>query len=271
MYSGTTLTRYSGHVLGAHQRIDRMAFRHLKRITELPADFPAISTILHFEGKNGPDGIKSKSTGTDEPWHFYDPFNPDDTQLLDIIQEHYDHLVKEVRRGNRERTAFEASWLAHALVDGLTPAHHFPYEEELEKLRGEGKESRNTIRNKLIIKGDNLRDTARRNWTMWGAKGLFTSHGLFEMGVATLMLPMRLREAAPQEEDFKRLAEDGLVEFFKYTARHVAELDMFKRYIDSGWTAKLANEVRHELAPRLVVVVTLAWYAALQDASKAGK
>ena len=31
--------------------------------------------------------------------------------------------------------AFEAAWLAHAVTDGFTPAHHEPLEEQLEGLR----------------------------------------------------------------------------------------------------------------------------------------
>ncbi len=40
-------------------------------------------------------------------------------------------LSHEIRRHNIVRASFEAAWLAHALVDGLTPAHHYPYEEKL--------------------------------------------------------------------------------------------------------------------------------------------
>src|SRR5687767_1959302 len=122
MYSGSTLTKYSGRVMGAHQKIDRVARRHLGKIVRDNRVFPASRTILQFEGKNGPDGIKRKSPARDEPWHYYDPFNETDTQLTDLIQEHYDKLVAELKVHNRERVAFEAAWLAHALVDGLTPA-----------------------------------------------------------------------------------------------------------------------------------------------------
>lgn len=125
MYSGTTFTNSSGAILGAHQKIDRVAYRHLQKITEGAEGFPSLKQVLYFEGKNGPDGIKRKSPARDEPWHFYNPFDEDDTELLMHIDRHYTELVTELKKGNQERAAFNAAWLAHALVDGLTPAHHF--------------------------------------------------------------------------------------------------------------------------------------------------
>ena len=80
--------------------------------------------------------------------------------------------MENLKVKNNEKAAFEAAWFAHALVDGLTPAHHYPYEEELESLRGADKESRDSIKEKLIIKGDTRKETLKKNWLMWGAKGL---------------------------------------------------------------------------------------------------
>ena len=129
MYSGTTLTKFSGRVFGAHQNIDRVARRHLAKLLPDNSAFPSIRQILHFEGINGPDGIKRKSPAVDEPWHYYNPFDRADTKLIELIQSHYANLVAALKANNQERAGFEAAWLAHAIVDGLTPAHHYPYEE----------------------------------------------------------------------------------------------------------------------------------------------
>jgi hypothetical protein len=266
MYSGTTATRFSGRLLGAHQKIDRVARRHLHLIAPA-APFPTISKILHFEGLNGPDAIKRKSPAVDEPWHYFNPFSDDDNQLLDLIEEHYRQLVKELKKGNQERASFEAAWLAHALVDGLTPAHHFPYEETLIELRGGlGIETRTTVKDKLLIPGNNKRTMIRNNWKMWGARGLFMSHAMFEMGVATIMKPLSLKDVVPSDHDMKRIAKVGIRQFFRETAREVAVLGMYDLYIEKGWTPKLAYDVRHKLAPAMVRTVSLAWYAALLEA-----
>jgi hypothetical protein len=164
MYSGTTATRFSGRLLGAHQKIDRVARRHL-RLMAPDSSFPAIGKILHFEGLNGPDAIKRKSPAIDEPWHYFNPFSDDDNQLLDLIEGHHRQLVKELKKGNQERASFEAAWLAHALVDGLTPAHHFPYEETLVELRGGlGIDTRTTVKDKWLIPGDTKRACLKWEW-----------------------------------------------------------------------------------------------------------
>jgi hypothetical protein len=271
MYSGTTLTKYSGRVMGAHQKFDRVARKQLRRLMPDDTTFPRIKAILQFEGRNGPDGIKRKSPAKDEPWHYYDPFDDKDTRLLDIIRDHYDQLTRELSANNTERAAFEAAWLAHALVDGLTPAHHYPYEEKLAELRsGEGIESRNSIKEKLIMHGDTPAQKIRNNWKMWGSKGLMMTHGTFELGIASLIAPLSFMDASPTKTDLEELEKVGLVEFFRRRAREVALLNMYEAYYRKGWTPRLAYQVRHRLSPLIIRTVTVAWYGALLSA-QAGK
>lgn len=267
MYSGTTLTKYSGRVLGAHQKINRISRKHLDRLLPNALLFPSTRQILYFEGKNGPDGIKRKSPAKDEPWHYFNPFKDDDTQLMRLIEDHYKQLILELQAGNRERSAFEAAWLAHALVDGLTPAHHFPYEEKLKELRGgRGIESRTTIKEKLLMHGATPLQKLLNNWKMWGSKGLMTTHGTFELGVASLIAPLSFLDALPTQTDLTLLKKVGIIEIFKRTAREIAVLDLYTRYYEKGWTPKLAYEIRHKLGPAIVQTVTLAWYGAVYDA-----
>lgn len=267
MYSGSTLTRYSGRVIGAHQKIDRVARKHLAKLVNDDGAFPAISAILHFEGKNGPDAIKRKSPAKDELWHYFNPFDDTDVRIVEIIDDHFRQLVHELKAKNMERASFEAAWLSHAIVDGLTPAHHFPYEEKLTELRGgEGIETRTTIRGKILMPGDTKREKVKNNWKMWGPKGLMSSHGLFEIGVASIIAPLSFAETVPAKEDRVLVLEIGVGEWFKRTAREIAVLDMYMRYQQKGWTPKLAYEVRHKLGPLIINNVTLAWYAALAEA-----
>src|SRR5690606_1645823 len=130
MYAGTTYSKRSGHLLGVHQRIDRVARRHLTPLLKDGEVFPTQSQILHFEGMNGPDGIKRKSPSIDEPWHFIDPNNVGDDTVMQMIDDHQVNLAEALRTNNMERASFEAAWMAHAIVDGLTPAHHYPLAEK---------------------------------------------------------------------------------------------------------------------------------------------
>lgn len=252
--------------MGAHQKIDRTARRHLAKLLVDDKLFPKSGLILQFEGHNGPDGIKRKSPAVDEPWHYYSPFDDDDSKLVELINQHYKELVKQLKAKNTERTAFEAAWLAHALVDGLTPAHHYPYEEKLIELRGEGIESRTTIKDKIIIPGGSRKEKLKNNWKMWGAKGLLTTHGLFEFGIASIFAPLSFNDAIPKEEDVVEVLKIGVPELFKRHAREIAVLDMYHKYYEKGWTPKLVYDVRHKLGPIIVKTVTLAWYSALVDA-----
>lgn len=267
MWSGTTLTNFSGSFIGAHQKIDKVAREFLDVVTSVDDGFPTIKHILHFEGKNGPDGIKSKSPAKDEPWHFYDPFDPDDTKLLEIIEGHYVELVKQLKKGSPERAAFDAAWLAHAIVDGLTPAHHFPYEEKLIEIRGgEKMDTRDSIKNKVIMPGDTLTEMVKNNWAMYGTGGLMSMHGMFEIGAGLLLAPIKMKTAKPLESDIAQLMEAGYQEIFKRAAREIALLDMYDRFHARGWTVRLSRDVRNHLGPIMAKTVCLVWYSAMRDA-----
>ncbi len=253
--------------MGAHQKIDRVARGHLTQLLPDDSLFPKAARILHFEGVNGPDGIKKKSPGVNEPWHYFNPFDENDTEMASLIVAHYKLLVKELKAGNKERVAFEAAWLAHAIVDGLTPPHHFPYEEKLAELRGgEGNETRTSLKEKVILPGDTRREQVKNNWKMWGPKGLLMSHGLFELGVAAIIAPLSFSDSKPTHQEINSFLDMGIEEWFGRTAREVAVMDMFTRYHKKGWTTKLTVEVRQKLIPDIIKHVTLAWYCALVEA-----
>lgn len=129
------------------------------------------------------DPDRAKSPSVDEPWHYIDPTNHDDVQLYSLINDHIDNLTSALVDNNKSRAAFEAAWLSHAIVDGLTPAHHYPLSDKIEELWGKPKEERTTIKEKNVIPGDNRRDQLSKNWQYWGAKGVFTTHVMFEFGV----------------------------------------------------------------------------------------
>jgi hypothetical protein len=254
-------------IFHAHQKLDRVAHRHLRPLLPSREHFPAIRQVLHFEATRGPDSAQLKRQEQfEQPWHFVDPFDPKDTELHKLINQHYKNLVKDLKRQDEVRAAFEAAWLAHALVDGLTPAHHYPYEKELELLRGEQRHSRKSLADRLYVKGDTLGKSVTQSYKLVGPKGLLTTHAMFEAGAYAIIAPLRLSSAKPTALDLAEVTTDGLVKVFKNVAREVAEFDLYGRFYTSGWTAGLSRDVRRELAPRMVRTITLAWYAAAHDA-----
>ena len=255
--------------MGAHQKIDRVARRHLKAALPESVTFPAIKLILHFEGREGPDGVKRKSPSQDEPWHYIDPSDPDDTGLLQIIDDHVNNLTAALADDNQERAAFEAAWLAHAIVDGLTPAHHYPLEEKIEELWGKPKDERLTVREKNIIKGANRRDTLSKNWQYWGAKGVFTTHFMFEWGFATTIAPLKLEKGKPSPNDRIRVETEGVEKLFREALEIVYDMKMYDAFHKKGWTRGLARQSREKLAPIIIKTVVLAWhYAAVKAAER---
>lgn len=101
---------------------------------------------------------------------------------------------------------------------------------------------------------------------MWGAKGVMTTHGMYEWGVATSIAPLRLHAGFPTAEECAQVMNGGIIPIFKKAANDIYALTMYERFIKKGWTNRLARETREFLAPLLVRVVTLAWYEALMNA-----
>ncbi len=263
MYSGTTFHHKSGNVLGVHQKINKVAYRLVGECSD--SFFPTLKNVQHFEGKNGPDGIKRKNPGADEPWHFIDPNDPTDEKLIKNIQYHKKNLAKAVKEKDEQRAAFEAAWLSHAIVDGLTPAHHFPLEDHLEEVRGEPKETRDSVRKKLVIPGESKRQKLKNNWDFWGAKGVMTSHVLFELGVASAITPLRANKLSLSKEDVRWLEKDGFEKVFKHSLQEIADLNMYETFTHWGWTPTLARQTKNELIPIIIKTVAFSWLESTKD------
>ena len=253
----------TGRVVGTHQKIDRVARRHLEPYLQPRVNFPVIKDILHFEGSRGPDAIKIKSPGRDEPWHFIDPANiQSDDILLVAIRNHSANLTEALIKNDQVRASFEAAWLAHAVTDGLTPAHHDPLDEQVKDLRPND-HRKDTFRGRVIMTGNGSgKAFVQNNWKYWGAKGIATTHALFEAGVATTAKPLRFNDAAPAKADVDELQRRGFESLYIDSIGQVAALDMYENFKRLGWTHELARQTSQELLPVIIRAVTLAWHEA---------
>lgn len=296
MYSTVGLLRHAkkaDNLGGTHQRLDKIARRELTRLilaqtaaaqvtstavqsasTKATADaaptlpktpdsaFPSYEEIIHFEGFNGPDGLKWKSPGVDEPMHFLIPGH-DDGKVIGYIRDHQFNLRTALKNDNRTRAAFEAAWLAHAITDGLTPAHHFPYEDAVSELMSD-KEYFKIFGKpvKGIMRGDSLAQTARNNWMYVGPEGLMTKHIAFEYGVALIASSTSIKNLRPSFSDVDLDHLDFEREFYD-SYRRIVDLDMYSRFRYKGWTTELATESRKVLIPEIIRCITLGWYSCL--------
>lgn len=255
--------------MGVHQRIDRVARRHIAQHIPTEVNFPLYRDIVHFEGKNGPDGIKRKSPAQDEPWHFINPADASNTSLLRMIDEHIDNLAAALAEDNYYRAAFEAAWMSHAITDGLTPAHHYALEAKLEELRGEGIETRSSTREKIVLPGNTPRMRIKNNWDYWGTKGVMTTHFNFELGVATTLSGVTLDGIHRfDQHDIDELIAKGFREFFLEILHEIHAMDMYGEFQKKGWTRHLAHETKRELVPRIIRAVCAGWYIAIINAKE---
>lgn len=254
-------------IFHGHQKLDRVAHRHLSAL--LPkAFFPSAKQILSFEAGRGPDGTRLKRHKViEQPWHFLDPDDTNDIELTSQIEHHYSSLVKALVGVDDIRAAFEAAWLAHAIVDGLTPAHHYPYEQELSEIRGgQQRHTRKGLIGRGFVKGESIRESFKKSMKVVGPHGLLTSHMMFEAGAFMLIEPLKLKDGLPSSQQCKEVQSRGVVSIFNEIAQEIAEMDIYLRFCKIGWTQTISQDVRRELAPRIVRMITLAWYAACIEA-----
>jgi hypothetical protein len=268
MYAGTTIGDRSGNSIGAHQRIDKIARKHLIKLLPEGAYFPATRDILYFEGNNGPDAVKRKSPSVDEPWHFIDPNKAHDVSVVEMIMDHIENLAGALKKRNNERAAFEAAWLAHAVVDGLTPAHHFPLADKIEELFGVPHHERAGFKQKNIIKGLTRRDTLTKNWEYWGSRGIFSTHFMFEWGVAATMIG-RVYRSSITPQDLVDVKLRGYEVLFRESLFRIVEMDVYELFHRVGWNWRVARIVHKQLLPEINRAVTLAWYTAIEKSGGA--
>ena len=261
MYSTVGLIKdapVSGKLVGTHQKLDRVARKLLGKNMPKKLYFPSGKEIVYFEGTRGPDGLKRKSPGVDEPMHFIIP-GADDGKLMGYIHNHQYNLREALKNDDRVRASFEAAWLAHSVTDGLTPAHHVPLTEEQDKLMT-NKEFVKVFGQPIkgIMHGDNFLQTARNNWLYWGANGHMSQHIAFEYGCAVVATALAPRALTPKlsKKELKNIDFDA--EFYK-SLEKVNSLDMYNRFRQDGWTTALALQTKNTLLPEIVRAITLAW------------
>lgn len=257
-------SKRSGNIVGTHQKLDKISYKIIKKALKPDIFWPTQKEVLLFEGMGGPDGLKRKSPGKDEPMHFIIP-DHDDGKLIRIIEDNQYNLSRALKSQDEIRAAFEAAWMAHAVTDGLTPAHHFPLEktqkelmtrDEFIKLFG--------IPVKGIMRGQNAAETLRNNWLYWGANGAMSKHVAFEYGVAITMTGLSSRHFRPKIT-MNEIENADLHEAFYSALKKVANLDMYTRFRYSGWTTDLALETKDILLPTIIKAIVLCWASSIPD------
>lgn len=275
MYSTTAIvknSKFSGRIVGTHQQLDKAARRILGRMLPRGCYFPNSKEIVHFEGTRGPDGLKRKSPGIDEPSHMLLPATEtghehlDERSVLTMIIDHRWNLVRALKDKDHVRAAFEAAWMAHMVTDGLTPAHHFPLQNIKEQLMAD----KEMVRIfgapiKGMMHGRNMLETMRNNWLYWGAKGHMSQHIAFEYGVAMIVaaLPQKAIMPSLDKTDFDEIDVEKV---FSTSLEFIQKLKLYERFRKDGWTTELALETKTILLPAIIKAIATSWYSAAAEA-----
>lgn len=263
-------SKHSGRLIGVHQKLDKAA-RYLltKEMGRDARRFPAIDKILYFEGSRGPDGLKAKSPGYDEPEHFIEP-NNDNGVLRQYILDHQYNLTQALIKCNHERAAFEAAWMAHAITDGLTPAHHYPYRRVVDELMTD-KDYKTLFGHEIkgIMRGDSIAQAARNNWLYWGAGGVMTKHIAFEYGVAYVIAPIGIKRLLPKNIKHADFHDIDLEKEFYDSLKRVDALKMYDNFLKSGWSNQMVIDTRRVLIPEIIRAITLGWASSIEQANRA--
>jgi hypothetical protein len=152
------------------------------------------------------------------------------------------------------------------IIDGLTPAHHQPFKEQLKANDPRAEAEANSILRRIFVPGTNFRDLFERNWQRLGPRGVGTNHILFEAGIDFIVMPIRPKSFPTVDitvEEIKKAKSGHFLEMYWKSVKHVDSLQMFERYEKDSWTPDLADDVREKLIPEVIRMVILAWIAAI--------
>lgn len=226
---------------GTHQKFDRAAYRLIRHNVRREL-FPSRRTILHFEGYDGPDGLKVKGSYTAD--HLWDPVNQ--IGFLPVwIESHYRNLVVALKEHDMVEAGFHAGWMAHYLTDSLTPAHHTSHELIEEEYKNSSK--------------------TRHRWLLWGRKGLMSTHVAFESGVSSSIIASPLRPKFDKKL-FEAVDKKGIVEVVKEESLKISKYNFFDQFLKKGWTPPLAKAIKATVVPRIPQLIAAAWLAAYVQA-----
>ena len=93
------------------------------------------------------------------------------------------------------------------------------------------------------------------------------THQNFEIGVAAIAIPMRLKKFKLTEKEIEDAISIGPTELFKKSARNIASYHMYDRFYRSGWNTTLGKDVRELLIPAISKTVALSWLMAANEAT----
>jgi hypothetical protein len=91
---------------------------------------------------------------------------------------------------------------------------------------------------------------------------------MFELGVASTIVPVKFDEMCVTNDDILELKRVGFEELFLKSVHKIHDLEMYDEFGHKGWTRELATRTRRVLIPEIIKIVMLGWYQAILDMEK---
>ncbi|MBA3678817.1 hypothetical protein H0W80_01305 [Candidatus Saccharibacteria bacterium] len=106
---------------------------------------------------------------------------------------------------------------------------------------------------------------ARRGWLYFGRKGLLSSHVMFEGGVSTAVAMNRIQVKFDRDL-YEKIQSSGIRAVVEEESLRIAKLDLYDKFIKTGWTAGLAKTMKAVVVKRIPQLIAAAWLAAYLEA-----
>ena len=152
--------------------------------------------------------------------------------------------------------------MAHYLGDALTPAHHWPFDDEVHA-------AREIVATVPVSAGEitKLMAQAKKTWALWGFGGTYSSHFNFENGIAIALIVVPIRPRF-NEAMLAHARELGMDAFVHEQALQVAELGIYTEFMKTGWTNEIVTMIKSSLAPRVAATIGYVWMLAVLEAGQ---
>lgn len=269
MYWGKTLgSIFSSWNWGSHVTVNREAYNLLSvetkkdRRISLLKNFPTWKQINVFEGFNGADGLWLEGKWSSSSMH-YNPVNGQGEAPQGVRKNYY--ILKKILNKRRTklnvvRAARRAAYLSHLISDCLNPPHHY------------GRYANFKIRYYwYLIKSD---------WKEEGIRGvkkgvrLEKYHRKFEQDTLFKLMGNDFGPIGIKYDfikDFQQQTEDKhlfIQENIKTEIKKIHELDIYRKYIEHGWTKEVEQAMAQQVFPVVISWVATYWLLALLESKQ---
>lgn len=233
---------------GTHCSINRQAHRAITQV--IPKDsFPDWKQINTYEGLNGLDGLWLKDQHLPSRSSF-DPVTGEGEGIEELWLQ-YNALVDAFSDGTGDDVARQCAYVSHIITDISTPSHQH------------GK----------VVPEESSWGYGIRTINNWREEAPPMRHLLFEFWLTYRLAfrrrrPTRLNNRLLTVYQRARQKKHAIVHHVTNEVKVFRKLNLYKEYIQQGWTRRIEQKMSRVVLPRVTSSVATHWYLAYQESKK---